>query len=54
MMKCKIGHWKNEKKGEFGNPWNDSLSFKCSTPIMLGPTYKYLISITFIKYIFDI
>jgi hypothetical protein len=25
-----------EKKGEFGNPLNESLGFKCGTPIMLG------------------
>ncbi len=25
------------KKGEFGSPWNESLGFKCGTPIMLGP-----------------
>ncbi len=32
-----IGHGKCEKKGEFGSPWNESLGFKCGTPIMLGP-----------------
>ncbi len=37
MVKCKIGHEKNETKGEFGNPWSESLRFKCSIPIMLGP-----------------
>ncbi len=37
-MKCKIGHGKNEQKGEFGNPWNESSGFKCGTPIMFGPS----------------
>ncbi len=36
MVKCKTSHEKNEKKGEFGNPWSESLGFKCGTPIMLG------------------
>ncbi len=36
-VKCKIGHGKNEEKGEFRSPWNESLRFKCDTPIMLGP-----------------
>jgi hypothetical protein len=31
-VKCKTNHGENEKKGEFGNPWNES---KCGTPIML-------------------
>ncbi len=34
--KCKIGHGKNEGKGEFGSPQNESLGLKCGTLIMLG------------------
>jgi len=30
-MKCKTSHGKNEEKGEFENPWNESLGFKCGT-----------------------
>jgi hypothetical protein len=37
MVKYKISHGKNEKKCEFGSPWNESLGFKCGTLIMLGP-----------------
>jgi len=36
-VKWKIGHEKSEEKCEFGSPWNESLRFKCDTPIMLGP-----------------
>ncbi len=36
-IKCKTCHEKSEEKCEFGNPWNESLGFKCGTPIMLGP-----------------
>jgi hypothetical protein len=36
-VKCKIGHGKNEGKGEFGSPWNESLRFKCHTLIKLKP-----------------
>jgi hypothetical protein len=34
-VKCKIGYWKSEEKGEFGSLWSESLGFKCGTPIML-------------------
>jgi hypothetical protein len=37
MRKKVIGHGKCEEKGEFGNPWSESLGFKCGTPIMLRP-----------------
>jgi hypothetical protein len=50
-MKCKISHWKSEVKGEFGNPWTESLKFKCGIPIMFIPTYKYL-SFYYIIYIY--
>jgi hypothetical protein len=36
MVKHKTNHMKNEEKGEFGSPWNESLGFKCDIPIMLG------------------
>jgi hypothetical protein len=26
-VKCKASHGKSEEKGEFGNPWNESLRF---------------------------
>jgi hypothetical protein len=35
-VKYKTCHEKNEKN-EFGSPSNESLRFKCGTPIMLGP-----------------
>jgi hypothetical protein len=35
-VKCKTDHGKNEEKNEFGSLWNESLGFKCGTPIMLG------------------
>jgi len=43
-VKCKINHRKNEKKGEFGSPWSESLRFKCTcgTQIMLRPTCLYV------------
>jgi hypothetical protein len=34
-VKCKTGHGKSKKKGEFGSPWSESLRFKCGTPIAL-------------------
>jgi len=36
-VKCKIGHGKNEEKGEFGSPWSGFLGLKGGTPIMLEP-----------------
>ncbi len=44
-MKCKTCHEKRKEKGEFESFWNESLGFKCGTPIMLKPlctkvTYK--------------
>jgi hypothetical protein len=36
-VKCKTCHGKNEEKGEFGSFCNESLRFKCDTPIMFGP-----------------
>ncbi len=44
-IKCKKCHGKNEEKSEFGNPWSESLRFKCGTPIMLGPWERILIQI---------
>ncbi len=35
--KSKIGHRKNEEKGEFDSPKSESLCFKGGIPIMLGP-----------------
>jgi hypothetical protein len=35
-VKCKIDHGKSEEKSEFGNPWRESIGFKCDTPIMFG------------------
>jgi len=45
-VKCKIGQGKvknkmNLKKGEFGCLWNESLWFKCGTPMTLGPLSKF-------------
>jgi hypothetical protein len=34
MVKCKTCHRKNEEKGEFESPWNESLCFKGGTLIM--------------------
>jgi hypothetical protein len=36
-VKRKTCYGKSEEKGEFGNPWNESLGFKCGTLIMLEP-----------------
>jgi hypothetical protein len=33
-VKCKTNHGKNEEKGEFESPWNESLRFKCGAPII--------------------
>jgi hypothetical protein len=37
-VKCKIGHGKNEKKGEFASPFHGLPGLKGGTPIMLGPS----------------
>jgi hypothetical protein len=39
-VKCKTCHGKNEEKGEFGSPRNESLCFKGGTLIMLGPKHE--------------
>jgi len=44
-VQCKTGHGQNEKKGEFGNPWNESLRFKCGTLI---DVWKNMLTILFI------
>ncbi len=36
-VKCETSNGKNEEKGEYGSSWNESLRFKCGTPIMLRP-----------------
>jgi hypothetical protein len=41
-VKLKIGHGKSEEKNEFGNPWTESLGFKCGTLVMLGLANKRL------------
>jgi hypothetical protein len=43
-VKCTTCHGKNEKKSEFGSPWNEFLGFKCGTSIMFGPPYLVVIS----------
>jgi len=40
MVKCKTCHGKNEEKGEFESPWNESLCFKGGTLIMLDSLLK--------------
>jgi hypothetical protein len=40
LMKCKTSHGKNEEKNEFGSSWNESLRFKCDSPIMFRPIRK--------------
>jgi hypothetical protein len=42
LIKCKTCHGKSEEKGEFGNPWSESLGFKCGTLIMLGRRERIL------------
>ncbi len=34
--------WEKCKKKKIGNPWNESLRFKCGTPIMLAPNNTIL------------
>ncbi len=52
-MKCETNHGKNEEKGEFGNPCNESLGFKSGTPIVLIP-YSHLFDSLFNASFFEI
>jgi hypothetical protein len=47
-VKCKTCQRKNEEKGEFGSPRNESLYFKQGTPIMLG------LDLWMLEYVHDI
>jgi hypothetical protein len=52
-VKCETNHGKNEEKGEFGNPCNESLGFKSGTPIVLIP-YSHLFDSLFNASFFEI
>ncbi len=52
-VKCETNHGISKKKGEFGNPWSESLGFKCGTPIMLTP-YSHLFDSLFNASFFEI
>jgi len=47
-VKCETCHGKNEEKGEFESPRNESLYFKEGTPIMFG------FDLWMLKYVHDI
>jgi len=44
-VKCKIGHGKNEEKGEFGSPWNGFLGLKRVPQSCLDPYNTYCITL---------